>query len=117
MDAQHLHRQEQHSDREQEHAHRRHEPPPLAGDVAPRELAGLECEQRERAGELAVEVQHAVEQVVADRGDGTVDVRRLAATVAVRAGQRGAAIAAGGGGVLSDVRRRRHPTRTPSRSS
>src|SRR5690606_33290055 len=78
---------EHQEDGEQEHAEWRDELGPLAMDIAAGELARLPREQRQGAPELAIEVQHAVDQVVADRRDGAVDMALLAAHPAIGAGQ------------------------------
>ena len=52
-------------------------------------------EHRQGAPDLALEMEHAVDQIVEERADGLVDVRGLAAGVAVAADQHGATIEAG----------------------
>jgi HAMP domain-containing protein len=94
-DAGELEHGEHQEHREQEQRHRADEAGALAGDVAAGQLARLPRQQRQRAPDLAVEVEDAMSKVVEERVHRAVDVRCLAARVAVRADQRGAAVEAG----------------------
>ena len=89
--AEHAEHQE---DREQEERQRRDEPGTLAVDVAAGEQARPPGEQRQGAPDLALEMEDAVQQIVPEGVNRAVDVRRLPAFVAIRPGQRGAAIEA-----------------------
>jgi hypothetical protein len=86
--------EKRHEHAEQEQRQRRHELRALAMDIAARQLARAPREQRQRRGDLALEVEDAMREVVADRAQRAVDMRRLAAGVAMRADQRRPAIRA-----------------------
>ncbi|GAC1569114.1 MAG: hypothetical protein NVS3B27_12930 [Novosphingobium sp.] len=60
-----------------------------------RQPAGMERQHRYGAPDLAFEMEHPVRQVVKERADGAVDMRRLAAGMAMAAHQRGTAVEAG----------------------
>jgi len=67
--------------------------PPV--DVFAGQLARLPQQQRQRAPGLALEVEYAVQQIVPERSQRAVDVRRLPAGMAMAADQHGPAIEAG----------------------
>ncbi len=88
----HTDRREHQEDGKQEQRERRDEPRALAIDVAPGERAGMQDEQRQRAPDLALEMEHAMRNLMPDRAERPVDMRGLTTGMAVRADQRGAAI-------------------------
>src|SRR3546814_7199339 len=58
---------EHHEDEEQKQRQRRHETRALARDVAPRQRAGPEQQHRQRAPDLAFEMEHAMREIVQKR--------------------------------------------------
>src|SRR4051794_21474451 len=66
---------------------RRHEPGALARNIAPRQLAGLPREHRQRAPDLAFEVEQPLDEVVEESDHRPVDMRLLAARRAIGPGQ------------------------------
>src|SRR6266567_663901 len=85
---------EHEEDAEQEQSNRRDEACPLPIDVAPRQLAGLPRQQRQRPPDLAFEVQHTMNEIVEEGRKRTADVVVLTASVAVGARKQCAAIEA-----------------------
>ena len=81
-------------DREQKQRERRDEARALAMDIAARQVAGAPGEQRQRVPDLALEMKDRVDQIVPDRAKAAMDIATLAAMVAVRSDQAGAAIQA-----------------------
>ena len=66
----------------------------LAVDVAPGQFARAPRQHRQGAEDLAFEVQHAMREIVEEGRQRAVDMRVLAALVAVRPGQRRSAVEA-----------------------
>ena len=99
-------RGEQQEHREQEQRHRRHEFGALAVDVAAGEVPGMQREHRQRLPDPALEMEHAVRDVVAECCDIAVDVPALSAILAEAAAAHRAAIEAGAAGAVVRVVRR-----------
>ena len=103
----HVEHREHQEDARTEERDRRDEARPLAVDVAPGQLARTPGEHRQGSPDLALEIEHAVEQVLEEAAQRAVDVRFLAAGMAILAGQLGPAIEA----VRSRACGRRRPRR------
>src|SRR3546814_14185097 len=63
-------------------------------DIAARQVARPPCQQRQRVPDLAFEMEDRVDEVVPDRAEAAVNVGALAAIMAMRAGEAGAAVEA-----------------------
>ena len=87
-------RREQQEDGEQEQRERRDEARPFAHDVAAGKRSRVQDQQGQRTPHLALEMEHAVRDLVPDRADRPVDLAGLAARMAIGARQPRAAIEA-----------------------
>src|SRR3546814_12490132 len=63
-------------------------------DIAARQVARPPCKQRQRVPDLAFEMEDRVDEVVPDRAEAAVNVGALAAIMAMRVGEAGAAVEA-----------------------
>lgn len=81
--AHHLKHREHRKHAEQEHRHRADKFGAFAFDKAAGEAARLESKQRQRVPQLAIQMQHAVHDVVTDGGKTAVNVRLLPALPAI----------------------------------